>query len=137
MFSTHLVTPRCWNFLTLAAQKDATTPLSQVYPGVFTEDTAKSIGGRNESPSPENDIGDMLNVEIKVEPADEMEQDKTENVATFKQMEDISVKEEFIDELIEKTITYKQNMKKILNPLTSLCQSLQKWNNIQPQPNKA
>ena len=83
-------------------EQKALQNLSQVYPGVFTEDTAKSIGGRNESPSPENDIGDMLNVEIKVEPADEMEQDKTENVATFKQMEDISVKEEFIDELIEK-----------------------------------
>ena len=72
--------------------------MSQVYPGVFTEDTTKSSVDRNESP--EKDIGDMLNVEIKEEPADEMERDETE-IAAFKQMGDISVKEELVDELVE------------------------------------
>lgn len=83
---------------------------SQMYPGVFTEESnTKHLNG-NESPA---DISNMLNVVIKEEPAEEM-QEEQENVAVFVKTEEISVKQESIESLTKGEIGNENNPDEIL-----------------------
>ena len=86
--------------------------LSQIFPGVFAEETHVNHVNGNESPA---DISNMLNVVIKEEPEDEVQEDEQENVAVFVKTEEISIKQENIevrDQTVNNAESQPQNIEK-------------------------